>query len=202
MKPRTSLQAAPQLHQSSLRVCPNYSLPRVGGGLVIPAPGIAPLLCLHFPRVTVVEQRESILGRLGGGGPHLQGGSGWVLVSLGAASPHPPACASPESLATSPACSPGSCLFLLPTPSSSPPARSTTTPLQTATPSRCPCSEQHPAHWMQPVTPPAAPILTPHCTPWHTAEQFRKEKRFGILLTPLSFPILLPELLTPLTHPC
>lgn len=48
------------------------------------------------------------------------------------------------------------------------------------------------------MTPPAAPILTP----WHTAEQFRKEKRFGILLTPLSFPILLPELLTPLTRPC
>lgn len=84
VKPRTSLQAAPQLHQSSLRVCPNYSLPRVGGGLVIPAPGIAPLLCLHFPRVTVVEQRESILGGVGGGVLTSKGDQGgywchWVL---------------------------------------------------------------------------------------------------------------------------
>lgn len=42
-------QAAPRLWQSSLGARPNYRLPGMGGGLVNPAPCVAPLLAPEFP---------------------------------------------------------------------------------------------------------------------------------------------------------
>lgn len=128
---------------------PNY---RVGGGLVIPAPGIAPLLRLHVPKWTVVEQRQSS-GVCVGGGLHLLTSMGdqcryrcrWVLhprTPCFPREPHHELCMQPTAT------------FLLPTPSAGP----TTPPQHPDTPSRGPCSEQHSAQQMQPVTPPAAPI--------------------------------------------